>query len=128
MDNGDLSPKQRVAIADALDLAREISGRCFAAYVGPLEQGRESAIAKHAQIPGSETSVLIAVDPQARTIDIVTGTQAAIDIDDRSCELAILAMRSNFGADDLVGGIRAGAMLLAEHARAPRVLHLNEPA
>jgi hypothetical protein len=37
-------------------------------------------------------------------------------------------MRSNFAADDLVGGIRAGAMLLAEHARAPRVLHLNEPA
>ena len=56
------------------------------------------------------------------------GEFRAIDIDDRSCELAVLAMRSNFAADDLVGGIRAGAMLLAEHARAPRVLHLNEPA
>jgi len=128
METGDLTPKQRVAISNALDLAREISGRCFAAYVGPLEQGRDSAIAKHAQIPGAESSVLIAVDLSSRTIDIVTGTQAAIDIDDRSCELAILSMRSNFAADDLIGGIRSGVMLLAEHARAPRVLHLNEPA
>ena len=128
MEASDLTPKQRVAITDAVELAREISGRCFAVYVGPLEQGRDSAIAKHAQIPGAQTSVLIAVDPVARTIDIITGTQAAIDIDDRSCELAVLAMRSNFEADDLVGGIRAAAMLLAEHARAPRVLHLNEPA
>jgi hypothetical protein len=128
METGDLTPKQRVAITNAVELAREISGRCFAVYVGPLEQGRDSAIAKHAQILGAETAVLIAVDPDSRTIDIITGTQAAIDIDDRSCELAILAMRSNFDADDLVGGIRAGAMLLAEHARTPRVLHLNEPA
>jgi hypothetical protein len=128
MEASDLTPKQRVAITAAVELAREISGRCFAVYVGPLDQGRDSAIAKHALIPGAQTSVLIAVDPVARTIDIVTGTQAAIDIDDRSCELAVLAMRSNFEADDLVGGIRAGAMLLAEHARAPRVLHLNEPA
>jgi len=35
-------------------------------------------------------------------------------------------MKSCFGADDLVGGIREGVNLLAEHARAPKVLHLDE--
>ena len=47
-------------------------------------------------------------------------------LDNRSCELAALAMKSCFVADDLVGGIREGVMLLAEHARTPRVLHLED--
>ena len=116
MEASDLTPKQRVAITAAVELAREISGRCFAVYVGPLDQGRDSAIAKHALIPGAQTSVLIAVDPVARTIDIVTGTQAAIDIDDRSCELAVLAMRSNFEADDLVEACQRRRSHDADHA------------
>ncbi len=37
-------------------------------------------------------------------------------------------MKSCFVADDLVGGVREGVTLLAQHARHPRVLHLDEPA
>ena len=49
-----------------------------------------------------------------------------VTLDNRACELAVLAMKSCFGADDLVGGLREGVTLLAEHARAPRVLHLDD--
>lgn len=119
---------QRVELQRAIDLAREICGLVFGVYVGELEQGRESAIAAHAQLPDPEDAVLIAVDESARTIDIVTGTRVSRVLDDRSCELAILTLRSSLEGGDLVGGVRNAATLLAQHARMPRTLNLDEPA
>ena len=119
---------QRVELQRSIDLAREICGLVFGVYVGVLEQGRESAIAAHAQLPDPEDAVLIAVDESARTIDIVTGTRVSRVLDDRSCELAILTLRSSLEGGDLVGGVRNAATLLAQHARMPRTLNLDEPA
>jgi uncharacterized membrane protein YgcG len=96
--------------------------------VGDLLNERESAIAAHARLTDPESAVLVAVDPSRRVIEVVTGTTAAKLLDDRSCELAAFTMRSSFQADDLAGGFRDGLVLLAEHARAPKVLHLNDPA
>lgn len=123
-----MARSQRVELQRAIDLAREICGLVFGVYVGELEQGRESAIAAHAQLPDPEDAVLIAVDESARTIDIVTGTRVSRVLDDRSCELAILTLRSSLEGGDLVGGVRNAATLLAQHARMPRTLNLDEPA
>lgn len=122
-----LSQAQRAALSRIVQRARSISGYCFGVYVGPLADGRETAIAQHSVLPDPTSAVLVAVDPTARTIEIVTGTTVAVDLDDRACQLATLAMRSCFAADDLVGGLRDGVSLLAEHARAPKVLHLDTP-
>ncbi len=118
----------RDKIQRALDLAREISGLCFAVYLGDLPNGRESAMAAHARLTDPESAVLVAVDPNSRIIEVITGTTAAYLLDNRSCELGAFTMRSSFQAGDLAGGIRDGLLLLAEHARAPKVLHLNDPA
>lgn len=126
-DVSPLSGAQRQTLSGVVQRARSISGYCFGIYVGPLPAGRETAIAQHAVLPGPTLAVLVAVDPSARTIEIVTGKAVAIDLDDRACELATLAMKSCFVADDLVGGLRDGVTLLAEHARAPKVLHLDKP-
>lgn len=123
-----VSARDRDKIQRALDLAREICGLCFAVYVGDLPNERESAMAAHAKVADPESAVLVAVDPSRRIIEIITGTTAAYLLDNRSCELGAFAMRSSFQADDLAGGIRDGLLLLAEHARAPKVLHLNDPA
>jgi len=120
--------KQRKALRETIELAREISGRCFGLYVGPLADGNVSARAKHAQISGAATAVLLAVDTDRGVIEIVTGIDAITIIDDRTCELAALATRSGLEGGDLVGGLRDGLMLLAEHARAPRVWHLDDVA
>jgi len=120
-----LSESQRVALSRVVQRARSISGYCFGIYVGPLAAGRESAIAQHSVLPDPTSAVLVAVDPTARTIEIVTGRTVAVDLDDRACQLATLAMKSCFAADDLVGGLRDGVTLLAEHSRAPKVLHLE---
>ena len=34
-------------------------------------------------------------------------------------------MQSRFAAGDLVGGLRRGIQMLAEHARAPQTLHAD---
>ena len=124
----DLTRGQRLELQRSIDLAREICGLVFGVYVGELAQGRESAIALHAQLPDPQDAVLIALDTSARTIDILTGTQVAKVLDDRACELAILSLRSSLEGGDLVGGVRNAATLLAQHARMPRTLNLEEPA
>lgn len=117
--------KQRKVLRETIELSREISGRCFGLYVGPLADGMVSARARHAQITGAATSVLLAVDPAKGDIEIVTGVDAVTIIDDRTCELAALSVKSGLEGADLIGGLRAGLLLLAEHARAPRVWHLD---
>ena len=121
-----LSDSQRAELSRIVQRARSICGYCFGVYVGPLPDGRASAVAQHAAIPDAASAVLVAIDPTTRSIEIVMGVNAAVTLDDRACELAALAMKSCFVADDLVGGLREGVNLLAEHARAPRVLHIDD--
>jgi len=73
----------------------------------------------------SAASVVVAVDPGARSLEIVTGRTAAAMLDDRTCALAALAMTSSFSAGDLVGGIRNGLQVLADHGRNARTPHLD---
>ena len=127
MANGDEQASERRAIQRCVDLAREISGLRFAVRVGNLPEGRTAAVAAHARLADAERTVLVAVDPTARTVDIVTGRVAALAIDDRACEFAVLSMVSSFANDDLIGGLRGGITLLAEHARMPLALHRDQP-
>lgn len=123
-----LGSAARADIKRSVALAREISGLAFGVYIGDLPGGRESASARHAEMPSAESSVLIALDPQARTFDIVTGPDAHVVLDNRSCEFAVLAFQSCAAAGDIVGGIREALVVLAEHARQPKVYNLEEPA
>jgi hypothetical protein len=122
------SASQVADLQRTVERAREISGLCFGLRVGPLPQGRESAVAAHALLPDAARAVLVAVDPAQRLMEIVTGSVVTVHLDDRSCELALLAMRSGFVAGDLVRGMKDGLDLLAQHARYPRVVNLDEPA
>ena len=121
-----LSEGQRSDLKGVVQRARSICGYGFGVYVGPLADGRSSAVAIHAGLVDPASAVLVAVDPTAHAIEIVTGIDSAVTLDNRACELAALSMKSCFAADDLVGGIREGINLLAEHARAPRVLHVDD--
>lgn len=109
-----------------VELGCEISGLAFAVYVGELPSA-DSARARLAGVPDPDGSVLIAVDPERQSVEIVTGSYAMSRVNDHSCNLAILAFQSGAAAGDVSTGIRDALVLLAEHARAPRVLHLDEP-
>ncbi len=123
-----LSASQRAELGRVVEAARSVCGFGFGVYVGPLPDGRDSALAHHAALPDAGSAVLVAVDPSARVIEIVTGINTRSSLGNRACEFAALSMKSCFVADDLVGGVREGVNLLAAHARHPQVLHLDEPA
>lgn len=122
-----LSPAQRTEVERALRVAEEQSGLAFSLYVGPWEGGRPGVVALHAQVSNPEYTVLIAVDPVTRTLQIVTGRQARIALDDHACSLAAMSMTSSFAAGDLVGGVRDGLAVLAEHGRRTRVEWVDQP-
>ncbi|HAN71638.1 MAG TPA: DUF5130 domain-containing protein [Actinobacteria bacterium] len=123
-----ITDSQRRDLMTIVDKARTLSGFAFAIYVGPLPAGRASALEQHATLRDPAATVLVAVSPAERLLEIVTGANVAVDLDDQSCRLAALSMTTSFAAGDLVGGLREGCAMLAEHARYPRVLHLDEPA
>lgn len=131
METGELmtlNTSSRADIEKVVGVARDICGYEFAVFVGDLANGRESAIAMHASLHDPDSGVLLAIDPKRRTMEIVTGARVRRTLDDRACEFALLSLRSSLQADQLVAGIRDSVMMLAEHARAPRTLHLDEPA
>jgi uncharacterized membrane protein YgcG len=115
-----LTAGQRDQLGRAVQRASQASGLPFRVYVGRLDQGRATALRVHAECGAAAAdTVLVAVDPTTRRLEIVTGARAAEAVDDRTCGLASLAMTSSFAGGDLVGGLRQGLQMLAAHARHP---------
>ncbi|RJK97119.1 DUF5130 family protein [Vallicoccus soli] len=109
-------------IRRALRVAEQVSGLAFSVYVGnvPGEDARSGARELHAQLPDPARSVLLTIDPGARTIEVVTGSEAVRRVDDRSCSLATMSMSSAFAGGDLAGGIAEGVRMLGDHAHSSR--------
>ncbi len=125
---GHVTDVQVNELRHVVEKARTISGFAFAVYLGPLAEGRASAVQRHTSLPDPSSSVLVAVCPVRKVLEIVSGVNVAVDLSTEACDLAAASMVSSFVAGDLVGGLRRGVIQLAEHARHPRVVHLDEPA
>ena len=115
---------QRSALERVVAEADRATGLRFLLHVGRLDGGREAAQALLSTrgAAGPDT-VVVAVDPVSRELEIVTGSRAAERISDRDCGLASLAMTSGFAAGDLVGGLRDGVRLLADRGRRTDLPH-----
>jgi uncharacterized membrane protein YgcG len=122
----EFSPSQRVAIDQAIRAAEQVSRFEFSVFVGTVEgEPRPFAERLHAALSTPERSVLIMVDPVARYLEVVTGAEVRRLLSDHEVGLAVLEMRSEFAAGDLVRGLRRGISMLAMQARAPRTLHAH---
>jgi uncharacterized membrane protein YgcG len=87
-------------------------------YVGELTAPtRQHAEQLLGELTAPAKSVLVAVSPNQRVLEIVTGEQAARRLPDRVCALAALSMTAAFGGGDLAGGIVTGLRMLADRAR-----------
>jgi uncharacterized membrane protein YgcG len=118
--------EQRARLARSVETTERATGLNLVLRVGALEDGRASAEALLAGCgAAADASVVVAVDPAARGLEIVTGRDAARILDDRTCRLVALAMTSSFAAGDLVGGIRNGLQVMADHGRNARTMHLD---
>ncbi len=118
------TPDQRLELDRARSAAAEATGLDVVLYVGELAGGRPGAERMLAE-RGGRDSVLVAVDPAARRLEIVTGEHAAGRLTDRACGFVALAMTSSFAAGDLVGGIRDGLQVLSDQAARSETRHLD---
>jgi uncharacterized membrane protein YgcG len=123
-----LSSRQREEVVRTVRLAQQESGLRFSVYVGETDDDTRGYARRLHGALGREAarSVLVAVDPQRRRLEIVTGEHAARQLDDRACALAAMSMTSSFSAGDLAGGIAGGVVMLGDHARQPRTLHTDQ--
>ncbi|MFN8148159.1 MAG: DUF5130 family protein [Candidatus Nanopelagicales bacterium] len=121
-----LTDAQRARLARAVETADRATGLDFLVRIGVLDGGRADAealvAARGAEAP---RTVLVAVDPPARALEIVTGSAASAVLDDRTCALASLTMTTSFAAGDLVGGLVRGLQVLSDHGRAVAHRHLD---
>ena len=116
--------RDRVALDETIRKAEQLARVEFSVFVGNAEgEPREFAASLHAALVAPARSILIMVDPTQRLLEVVTGSYVRRTLSDNEVELAVAAMQSEFAADDLVGGLRRGIQMLAEHARAPQTLH-----
>lgn len=115
--DGPFTTPQLLRIAEALKLADTSTGLTFSVYVGDLEQPvRGHAEKLHSQMDAAERGVLVAISPNQRLLEIVTGDVARRRIPDRASKLAALSMSAAFSGGDLAGGIVSGLAQLAEQA------------
>ena len=121
------SPRQMARIDEAITFSTRETGLTFSVYVGPLaetdgDRGRgraEQMLVKLAE-DGVESPVLVAVSPDQRVLQIVTGEFASHRLPNRACALAALGMRAAFTGGDLTGGIVTGLRMLADAAGSAR--------
>ncbi len=106
---------------EALTMSSRETGLRFTLYVGDLANDtRATAEDLHARSGGDPSnSVLVALSPGQRVLEIVTGTAAARRLPDRACALAVLSMTNRLGSGDLVGAIVNGLRQLSDSAGHP---------
>ena len=109
---------------EALTMSSRETGLRFTLYIGDLgKPTRVQAEELHGRSGGNPAeSVLIALSPGQRVVEVVTGASAARRLPDRACALAVLSMTGSFAAGDLVGGIVNGLRQLSDQAGHPPAL------
>lgn len=124
MPAGELRASERAALEETIRRAEQLSRFEFSVFIGTADgDPRAFATRLHNSLVAPARSVLVMVDPQAKALEVVTGAQVRQRLSDQEVELAAVAMRTDFAAGDMLGGLRRGVAMLAEHARPPRTLH-----
>jgi hypothetical protein len=115
--DGPFTTRQLLRLDEALRVADKQTGLTFSVYIGELDEPvREHAEKLHKQLDGAARAVLLAVSPNQRLLEIVTGNEARKRISDRDAKLAALSMAASFAGGDLAGGVLSGLDQLATHA------------
>lgn len=121
---GDFSSAERYALDETIRKAEQQSRVEFSLFVGSAEgEPRAFATQLHNSLVAPARSILIMVDPDARALEIVTGGYVRRTLTDKEVELTALQMQTSFAEGDLVGGLKRGIAMLAEHARPQHTLH-----
>jgi hypothetical protein len=115
------SPVQLTRLDEALTLASRETGLRFCVYLGDLgDAPAERAAELHGELDGSAESVLVAVSPGQRVVEVITGPEARVRLPDRGAKLSVMSMVASFREGDLLGGLLSGLRMLADQAGSRR--------
>jgi hypothetical protein len=118
------SYRDLLRLDDALTMSSRETGLRFTLYIGDL--GRQTRVRAEELFEHSDghlpESVLLALSPGQRVVEVVVGSAASRRLPDRACALAVLSMTNSFASGDLVGGIVNGLRQLSDQAGHPRSL------
>ncbi|TCP48550.1 uncharacterized protein DUF5130 [Tamaricihabitans halophyticus] len=119
--SGPFTPVQLTHIDEALTLSSRTTGLDFSVYLGDLgEDSRHNAeLLLRSTADGGAESVLVAISPNQRVLEIVTGPEARRRLPDRGCKLAVMSMVASFKEGDLAGGLVSGLRMLTDAAGTP---------
>jgi hypothetical protein len=115
------TPVQLSRLDEALTLSSRATGLRFTVYLGDLGgDTRATAESLHATTGDvAADTVLIAVSPGQRRVEIVTGDESSRRLPDRACNLAIMSMVASFKEGDLIGGLVSALRMLSDQAGRP---------
>jgi hypothetical protein len=115
---GEFSRDQQVRIDRAMRDAEQACRWEFSVYVGPAQgPSRPYAHTLHAALTAPARSVLLLVDPAARMLEIVTGSELRRSLPDDVVRGVAAEMEADFASGELVDGIVRGVGRLADAAR-----------
>ncbi len=109
---------QLTRLDDALTMASRETGLRFNIYLGDLGSDAAATAERMLARLGSAAggAVLVAVSPEQRLVEVVTGRQAAQTLPDRGAKLGVMTMVASFKKGDLLGGLLSGLRMLADQA------------
>lgn len=112
------SVPQLARIDEALTLAERDTGVHFSVYLGELGSDSRARAEQMLRSVGDKApdSVLLAVSPGERVVEVVTGAHVARRVTDRAARLAVMSMVASFKEGDLVEGVLGGLRMLADQA------------
>lgn len=110
-------PVQLRRLDEALTLASRETGLRFSVYLGDLGDAPTRRAGELLDgLDGSGEAVLVAVSPEQRVVEVLTGAEARVRLPDRGAKLAVMSMVASFREGDLVGGLLSGLRMLADQA------------
>jgi Domain of unknown function (DUF5130) len=111
------TPVQMARLDEALTLTSRETGLRFSVYLGDLGPDPSARVAElHDQLEGSSEAVLVAVSPEQRFVEVLSGAEARSRLPDRGAKLAVMSMVASFKEGDLLGGLLSGLRMLADQA------------
>ncbi|HEY0805966.1 MAG TPA: DUF5130 family protein [Pseudonocardiaceae bacterium] len=116
------TPKQLARLDETLTVATRATGLDFSVYLGDLGPDTRARVEElHASLgpEAASESVLIAVSPGQRVVEVATGDEAYRRLSDRACKLAVMAMVASFKEGDLIGGLVSALRMLTDQAGSP---------
>ncbi len=111
------TPVQLARLDEALTFTSRDTGLRFSVYLGDLGDDPTARAAElHGRLEGAAEAVLVAVSPEQRIVEVLTGAEARVRLPDRGAKLAVMSMVASFRESELLGGLLAGLRMLADQA------------